>query len=55
MPEQVRKVQVRATAARAIEQRLALCDFDSDLPVTAAELVAVERLLGDNLLHLLIS
>jgi hypothetical protein len=55
MPEQVRKVQVRATAARAIEQRLALCDFDSDLPVTAAELAAIERLLGDNLLHLLIS
>lgn len=49
MPEQVEKVQVDLTTNRAVTSRLEICDLDNGLPITAAELDAIERLLGADL------
>jgi len=53
MPEQVEKVQVRSTTNRAVTPRLEICDLNNGLPITAAELDAIERLLGADLTTLL--
>jgi hypothetical protein len=53
MPEQVEKVQVRPTTNRAVTSRLEICDLDNRLPISSAELDAIERLLGADLTALL--
>lgn len=53
MPEHVDKVQVRSTTDRAVKSRLEICDLDDGLPISTAELDAIERLLAADLTALL--
>lgn len=53
MPEHVEKIQVRSTTDPTVTSRLELWDLDNGLPISSAELDAIERLLGANLTALL--
>lgn len=53
MPKRIEKIQVGSTTTRAVTSRLEICDLDDGLPISTAELDAIERLLGTALTDLL--